>query len=100
MTTDRARIRRHLDHGSTTEVRNRSLSLAPYDVFGFLTTSRNAVVCRAIQGDASDFDRRGGVRRLDARTLGRGDGAAAAIPDDAIRIVLRGADKEETAAAA
>lgn len=49
---------------------------------------------------AGDLDHRGGVQRLDARALGRGEGVAAATPNDAIRIVLRGADKEETAAAA
>ncbi|MGY3622032.1 putative SOS response-associated peptidase YedK [Bradyrhizobium sp. USDA 10063] len=49
----------------------------PHLVYGFLTTSPNAVVQPIPQSDAGDPDQRGGARRLDARSLGRGEGAAA-----------------------
>jgi putative SOS response-associated peptidase YedK len=52
----------------------------PHLVYGFLTTSPNAVV-EPIHPKAMpvDPDDRGGARGLDARTMGRGEGAAAAL---------------------
>jgi putative SOS response-associated peptidase YedK len=49
----------------------------PHDVYSFLTTSPNAVGANSSEGDAGDPDHRRGARRLDARALGRGEGAAA-----------------------
>jgi hypothetical protein len=41
----------------------------------------------------------GGARRLDARAVGRSQGATAAAADDAVTLVMRGGDKEDRAAA-
>jgi hypothetical protein len=51
----------------------------PHKVYGFLTTSPNAVVEPTPEGHACYPDDRGGLRCLDARAVGGGEGVAAAI---------------------
>ena len=53
------------------------------------------------QSHAGDPDNARGMRRLDARAVGREAKALQRpLPDDALRIVARGVDKEDRAAAA
>jgi putative SOS response-associated peptidase YedK len=52
----------------------------PHLVYGFLTTSPNAIRrADSSKGDAGDPHDGRRIRRLDARAMGRGEGAAAAI---------------------
>jgi hypothetical protein len=51
----------------------------PHLVYGFLTTAERCRGTDPSESDAGHLDDRRGARRLDARALGRGEGAAAAI---------------------
>jgi len=72
----------------------------PHLVYGFLTTAPNAMVApihpKAMQVILTTDEE----RDVWMRGMGRGQGATAAPPDDALKIVARGADKEDRAVAA
>jgi hypothetical protein len=52
------------------------------------------------EGHAGDPDNARGMRRLDARAMGRSEGVAATVPDEAMKVVARGTEKEDVASPA
>jgi hypothetical protein len=64
------------------------------------TAGPRPIVGYPLQGRVSDPDRADEERDgLGARAVGRGEGASRPLPDDALKIVIHGADKEDKIAA-